>query len=447
MNMEIFALGGYGVVGRNMTAVKVGDEVVILDMGIHLPNYIKINEDQETLKSSLTRKHLIQEKVVPDDSLIEDIRKQVIAIIPTHAHLDHIGAIPYMAGRYNAPIVCTPFAGEVIKAILKDDGIKIPNPIKTLNPGASMKLSKNITVEFIPITHSTPQTVIIILKTPAGNLLYSNDFKLDNSPTLGRKPDYERLKELGEQGIKVAIIDSLYASTKAKTPSEMVARDMLADVLLNMDTKGKGIIVTTFASHIARLKSIIEMGEKLNRKIVFIGRSLAKYCYAAENAGIYKFSDKVEMTKFSKRVKQFFGKISKEGKHKYLLVVTGHQGEPQSTLSKMVRGVHDFPFDANDHVVFSSNVIPSPINLKNRQDLEDQLRARAVRLFTDVHVSGHGSREDMRELVNLIKPQHVIPSHSPPERIQSYIELAEEQGYKNGFTVHGMMEGQRLIID
>src|SRR3990167_974606 len=187
-------------------------------------------------------------------------------------------------------------------------------------------VSNNIKIEFINMTHSTPQTVMVAVHTRYGIILYANDFKFDNHPTLGKKPNYERLEELGKKGIKALICDCTRADQPIKTPSELVAKEMLRDVMLGVDSRGKAVIVTTFASHLARLKSIIEFGRKMNRKIIFLGRSLAKYIEAGENIGIVNFSREVEIVKFGKQIKNRIKKIENEPRDRYLLVVTGHQG-------------------------------------------------------------------------------------------------------------------------
>ena len=446
MAIEIMAVGGFGEVGKNMTAVKIDDEVVIFDMGLHLPNYIKYTEEEEAELVKFSRKELINVKAVPDDNVINDWRDKVIAIIPSHAHLDHIGAVPYLASRYNAPIICTPFTIEVIKAILKDQRIKLENELKPLNANSKLRLSKNLTVEFVNITHSTPQTVVVALHTKYGAIVYCNDFKLDNTPTLGQKPNYEALKKLGDQKVKLAIVDSLYAWDHRKMPGEIIAKEMLKDVLLGIDNKGKGIIVTTFSSHIARIKSIIEFARQLNRKVVILGRSLAKYCSAAENAQIVFFSKEAEIIGFGKHVKKRLSKIEKEGRDKYLIVTTGHQGEPKSILSRISRGEIEYSLSSDDHIIFSCNVIPTEVNIDHRKKLEESLKSFGVRLFKGIHVSGHGAREDMRDLINLIKPEHVIPAHSEKEVIAHFIELGKEMGYKDGKNMHTLLTGLRLKI-
>jgi len=269
--------------------------------------------------------------------------------------------------------------------------------------------------------------VIIAVHTPYGTLIYANDFKLDNAPTLGEKPNFKRLKQLGEQGVKALIVDSLYADTPMKTPSENIAKEMLKDVLLGVNSKGKAVIITTFSSHIARLKSIVELGKKLKRRIVFIGRSLNKYVSAAKRAGIADLSRQAEFVKYGNKLKKFFKRV----KHpeKYLFIVTGHQGEPGAVLPRMVYQ-RLYNFQEEDHVIFSCSIIPVKNNIINREKLDSALKKKKVRLFTDVHVSGHAFREDLRDLLHLLKPEQIIPTHANKEKLNAMKELALETGYK-----------------
>ena len=429
MAVEIYTVGGYNEVGKNMTAVKVDDEVVIFDMGLHLPNYIKLTEDREDVFAASTNE-LKNAKAIPNDDFIKHLRKNVKAIIPSHAHLDHIGAIPYLASKYDAPVLATPYTAAVLRAILKDEKIEIRNEIKVMSPNSTYTISKNLKVEFINVTHSTPQASMIALHTKYGVVLYANDFKFDNHPVLGKKPNYEALEKLGKKGILIMIVDSLYAYSASKTPSENVAREMLRDVMLGVDSKGKAVIVTTFSSHLARLKSIVDFGKQMNRKIVFLGRSLRKYINAGEEANIAKFSKDAEIVGFGKQIKQKLKKIQAKGAHKYLLVVTGHQGEPKATLSKMVNGVFPFKFNPEDHIIFSCSVIPTEINKVQRAELEERLRHLGVRIFTDIHVSGHAAREDLRDFINLTKPKNIIPAHAEKDTVNEMLELCNEMGYK-----------------
>jgi len=440
--IEICTVGGYDEVGKNMTAVNVDNEVVILDMGIHLESYIKYTEDEDIIK--IEPSELIKVGAVPDVTKIEKWKKNVKAIIPTHAHLDHVGAVPYLSSNYDAPILGTPFTIAVLKTILKDEGIVIKNKIRKLTPNSVFQLSKNLKLEFINITHSTPHTVMAALHTKYGTILYANDFKFDRFPTLGDKPNYKRLKQLGKKGVLCLILDSTYSQSYTKTPSESVAKEMLRDVLLGTGNRGKAVFVTTFSSHIARLRSIVECGQKMNRKVVFLGRSLSKYCRASESIGIAKFSD-VEIVKYRKDIKRNLAKMRKRGISKYLVVLTGHQGEPKAALSRVANGELGFNFEPDDHVVFSCKTIPTPTNIENRRVLEEKLKKQHVRIFKDIHVSGHAAREDSRDLIGLVRPKHIIPAHGEHKMTNAMADLALEMGYKPK-NIHVMRDGQVLKI-
>lgn len=441
--VEIRTVGGYNEVGKNCTAIKIGGRAFIFDMGIHLESYIKHTEDEDIVH--VEPEDLIEVGAVPDVSVLNDWRDKVELIMPTHAHLDHVAAIPFLGNRFAAPVLGTPFTIEVLRKTLEDNELHLSNELRILESNNTLNLGNGIKVEFIHITHSTPHTVMIALHTKEGVFLYANDFKLDDTPTLGKKPNYKRLKELSKENVKCLIVDSTYAGKEGNTPSEEYAREKLKEVLLNKDTKGKAVIVTTFSSHIARLQSIIECGKKMGRKIVFLGRSLSKYVEAAEGANIVKFSDDIEKGKYGNQIRRRLKKIVEE-KDKYLLVVTGHQGEPQSTLSKMVTGKLPFRFDPRDMVVFSCNIIPTQTNRENREVLENTLKSKQVDIFTGVHESGHASREDLRTLLQLVKPKHIIPAHGDEEKRTALATLAEEEGFKRGDNVHLLKDGANIRL-
>lgn len=443
MGITICPVGGYSEVGKNMTAIKVDDSVFILDMGLYLDNYIKLTEEEELNKISADI--LLKADAVPDITKIADWKDKVKAIIPTHAHLDHLGGIPFIAEEYDAPVICTPYSAAVLKAIIKDDKIPFKNKIMVLSPNSKYTIGE-VTIEFIHITHSTPQTVMVALHTKYGIIIYANDFKFDASPVLGKKANIERLRELGDTGNVLALIcESTYALEPMKTPSESVAREMLKDVLLHTDSKGKAVIVSTFSSHIARLKSIVEFGKKMNRRVVFIGRSLSKYVQAAEDIKLVNFSKDVIMVRYGGKAGKMLKKVMQEDKSKFLLVVTGHQGEPKSILSRMVHEGLGFKFDPDDQVIFSCRIIPTETNEKNRAALEEDLKKMRVRIFRDIHVSGHAAREDLRDTLKIIRPKHLIPSHGEVRMTQGYASLAYEMGYSKE-NVHLVKNGSRLKL-
>lgn len=431
--MEFIPIGGYGEIGRNCCIVRYGDEAVMLDLGLNMEEYIKYTETDDIVDYS--PKRLMEINAVPDINAIADIKPQLKAICISHAHLDHAGAVPFLEKKFDCPVYGTPYTIEVIKTIARDEKIPIKNQLIAYKPNTTFRVSKNIEVEFVHMTHSTPQTVMPVVHTPDGAVAYAVDFKFDSAPVLGGKPNFERIKTLRP---KILVIDSLYSLHFKKTPSEAIAREMLRDVLLGTHTEGKAIIVTTFSSHIARIKTIVELGEKLNRKVVFVGRSLSKYITAAETVGLVDFKQ-IERVQYGAQVKNYFKKITHP--EKYLFVVTGHQGEPKATLSKMIKGI--FPFKEGDEVIFSCTVIPTEDSIRNREILEEDLQAKHVRIFKDLHVSGHACREDQRDLISMMQPEHIIPTHGTPEMLIGLKSLATQMGYKED-KIHLLKNGERV---
>jgi ribonuclease J len=442
--MKIYGIGGYNEVGKNMTAIDLGEDVIVFDCGVFLPPIVALEERER----AYTEKRLRSIGAVPSDTLLDKLglRSRVRAIIPSHAHLDHIGAIPFLAHRYNADVIGTPFTIEVLKTLLKDESIFLKNKLKTVQPNSFCYVqgkNRKYKVDFINITHSTIQCSMIALHTPEGIVLYANDFKLDNFPVLGKKPNYEKLKEIAKEGVKVLIVDSLYSGDNRKTASEKVARTLLEDVLFGTTNQNAALFVTTFSSHIARLKSIVEFGKKLDRKLIFLGRSLNKYVSAASRVDLCPFRKDIEIATYRNQLEKKLKMVEKD-RGRYMIVCTGHQGEPGSILDRIGKNKLHFKFRNDDHLVFSSSVIPTPVNIENREKLDNRLKKRGVRLFNNVHVSGHAGREDLRDFINLISPENIIPSHGAHDKISPMVELAEELGYKNKKNVHLIDDGQKL---
>ena len=442
MPIEVCSISGFSKTEGNSVAIKIDDEVVIIDMGLAMENYIKHQEDREDISAAKTYNELLKAQALPDYGHIKDWYDMVVAIVPSHGHLDHVGAIPFAASLFpNAPVICSPYTAEILKSILWDERIKIPNKIVSMGLNATYKISDKITIEFINVTHSIPHTVMVAVHTPYGKVLYANDYKFDRQPVIGKKPNFARMKELGDEGVDLLIVNCLYAHAHIKTPSESVARQMLKDVMIGIDSENKAMIVTTFSSHLARLKSIIEMGKKLDRKIVFLGRSLMKYVKAAQRINLVDFEKDVMLFRRRDKIEKILRKIDKEGRDKYLIVCTGHQGEPRAILSRISRGEIDFKFQEGDFVVFSCQIIPVEINLKNRERLEKSLRANGVRIFRDVHVSGHGALEDHRDLFELVRPKNIMPIHAENEKAIMLADFAKSLGFKK---THVMKDGQRI---
>lgn len=449
--MDICTVGGYEEVGKNMTAVKLGEDVIILDAGYYLPAIIELQEN-ETAYRRPTVKELRKAGAIPDDLVLDKLgwTKKVKAIVVGHAHLDHIGAIPYIAERYpNVPIIAAPFTMAFLEETLKDDKMSLTNKRITVKPNAHHTIkgkSGSIKIEFVNMTHSTPHMCYIALQTAKERMVYTLDFKLDPYPTLLDPPNFKRLKELGKQGVKTLIVDSLYSDTEGKTPSERIARHLVEEALSNAKRdKNAAIFVTTFSSHIERLHSIVEFAKKTNREIVFLGRSLNKYVTCAIKTSLFPLQKDIRLYKYRKQVNAMLKKIEKE-RHRYVVVCTGHQGEPGSILDRIVNNETDFKFRQGDNLIFSSKVIPVPINILAREKMDKKLRKVGVKLQTEVHVSGHPCREDLRNLLELIKPKHIIPAHGTLQEEAPMIELAKEFGYKFGENSHLSSNGKVLTF-
>ena len=268
--IKIHTIGGYDEVGKNMTALESGQDVLLFDAGIFLPAIVGVQEREK----DPTEKWMRGIGALPDDQYLDknNLRQKVRGLLVSHAHLDHVGGIQYLSHRYKAPVASTPFTIEVLKRLLEDNKAGIPNKMISVKPNESITIKgdKNYKVEFVNITHSTIQSTMIAVHTKDGVVLYANDFKFDNSPTFGDKPNYKRLKQLSKIGIKALVMDCLYASDDRKTPSEKIAKGLLEDVLFTTENYKSGILITTFSSHIARLKTIAEFGSKLGREVYFL---------------------------------------------------------------------------------------------------------------------------------------------------------------------------------
>lgn len=441
--MEVCAVGGYGEIGRNMTAVRIAGKVVIFDMGLHLPNFISLSDTLDEY-SKVSESSLKAADAIPQDKVISDWREEVVAIMLSHAHLDHIGAVPYLVQKYDAPVVCSPFTAAVLRSILQDEQIYMDNDIIEVKPSKRLKLS-GLTLELVHVTHSTPQAAVLSVHSSEGVILYGNDYKLDDTPMLGKPPDYSRLEKLGDKGVSLLIQDCLYATHEGSTPSEQDAQERLEAVLSSCDPR-KALVVTTFSSQIARLKAIAGLGRKLGRKVIFAGRSLAKYIYAAKDSGVADLTKNAKVLKYSRQTRAALRDVRKKGKERYLLVVSGHQGEPNSTLSKMSNGTYDWKFAPGDCVVFSSHTIPAEINVENRKEMDAKLLEQGVKVFSDVHASGHSYRDDIRRMIELTRPEFLIPTHGEPSSISAFCKMAKPLGYEKDKTLFVLNDGDRITL-
>ena len=450
MEIEIATIGGYEEVGRQMTAVRAGDDVVIFDMGLNL-SQVLIHDNVETEK--MHSLDLIDMGAIPDDRVMSDLEGDVQAIVPTHGHLDHIGAISKLAHRYNAPVVASPFTIELVKQQVEGEtkfSESFDNDLVKMEAGETMSIgdSGNVELEFVHVTHSIIDAINPVVHTPEGAIVYGLDKRMDHSPVLEDPIDMQRFREIGREGNGVLcyIEDCTNAGRKGRTPSESHARSHLEDTIRSIEDYDGGIVATTFSSHVSRVSSIVEFAKDIGRQPVLLGRSMEKYSGTAERLGFVDFPDDVGMYGHRKSVDRTFKRIMKEGKEKYLPIVTGHQGEPRAMLTRMGRGETPYEIEDGDKVIFSARVIPEPTNEGQRYQSERLLRMQGARIYDEIHVSGHLREEGHYQMLDALQPQHIIPAHQDLEGFAPYVDLAESQGYAMGRDLHVTRNGNMIQL-
>ena len=444
MDVEIIAVGGYNEVGRNMTAVRVGKEIVIFDIGLYLDPVSGNNSvDMENMHSL----DLIQIGAIPDDTVMNAVEGTVRAIVCTHGHLDHIGAIQKLAHRYSCPIIATPYTIELIKQQIEGERkFEVTNKTFALKAGGKYTISTNLTLEFIRVQHSIIDSVMAVLHTPVGCIVYANDFKFDMTPVLGEAPDLARIRAIGKEGVKCLIVESLNLDDRGYAPSEQVARFRVRDALMRAEDDKHAIIVSTFASQVARIKTITECAREIDRIPILLGRSMERYNGLAEVMKQVAFPQGTSIYGNRKTTDRMLRRVAKEGPEKFLLVVTGHQGEPGSMLSRMALGETPLKIEKGDRVLFSANIIPNPINFAQRAEVDRLLLRQGARLFDGLHVTGHAFYQEHYDLLSMLNPEHIVPSHGPFNMKGGYVELASEFGYVLNRDVHIMQNGDRLVL-
>ncbi|NPA86007.1 MAG: MBL fold metallo-hydrolase [bacterium] len=442
---KLIAISGFEQVGSNMVAIKSGRDIIVIDCGLDI-SYAMLYEDPKNLLKETAQK-LLEYGAMPDYHILERIAGKIRAFIFSHAHLDHIGAFPKICENYKESfIVGTPYTIYTLLHILRDNKIDWPkNQVVTLSAGESFPAGPSIGIGFINMTHSVPQTVSIAVHTANKTIVYISDFKLDNGSKFG-PPDYERLRRLGNEGVDLLLIETTRAHQLGHTPSEKVAEMMLKDVLSLVEDKN-GLILTTYSSHIERIEEITNIvAEKLGRTPVIIGRSLARSVELAEKLGLIKLPEGTRIVQNVDEAVDFIKELA-EKKQDYALLVTGHQGEPDAVLTRIADNQLPYKITPEDCVIFSSDVIPHPINRANHWRVVTKLKRMGASVFLNVHVSGHGMSEDHKRIINMLNPEQIIPIHGEPEGIMGLVKVAEEEGYLLNDDLHILRNGQEFILE
>src|SRR6266545_3369715 len=425
-NLRVVPLGGLGEIGKNMMALELADDLILVDAGIMFP-------DEEMLGVDL---------VIPDVTYVAERIRKLRGILITHGHEDHTGALPYVLPRLRLPngrmppIYCTRLTRGLIAVKLDEHHLLKQADLRVVRPGERIKLGR-FGVEFVHITHSIPDSAALAIQTPVGMVFHTGDFKFDHTPVMGEPPDLSRIAELGRQGVVLLFSDSTYADTAGYTPSERSVSETLDRIMA--DAPGR-VIVATFASLISRIQQVIDAATKHGRRVFITGRSMLDNSKMAMEQGYLSAPSEVLAS---------LDKMKRLAPEKIAILTTGAQGEPTSALVRMANRDHrHIEIQPGDTVVLSSSAIPGNELLINRT-IDNLYRQGANVLFSriaSVHVRGHAAQEELKLMIGLVKPQYFVPVHGEYRHLWMHSQIAREMGIldENVFTLE---DGDILELD
>lgn len=402
-NLKISFLGGIGEIGKNMLAVEYENEIVVVDAGLAFPK-----DDMPGV-----------DILIPDYTYLLNNRSRIKAILITHGHEDHIGALPYVLQDLQVPVYASKLSMALIENKLKEHKNAKLKPV-LVKPGTTVKIGNYFTVEFLKVTHSISGSMALAITTPAGVYFHTGDFKIDYTPIDEEPMDLGRMAEIGKQGVLLMTADS----TNAERPGFSMSEKKVGATLDNLfsQNKSKRIVIATFASNVHRIQQILDNCENHNRKVIFTGRSMLNICETASKIGELKFNRNLIVD---------VNNISKYKDEELCILCTGSQGETNSSLSRMANG--EFPkidIGPNDYVIFSSSAIPG--NEREINNIINLLYTKGASIIyeslAEVHVSGHAYQEELKTIHSLIKPKFFIPCHGEYRHLMSHKKLALELG-------------------
>ena len=400
--LKIIPLGGLSEIGKNMMVIEYEDDIIIIDAGLMFPGEDMLGIDL----------------VIPDISYLLGRWEKIRGIIVTHGHEDHIGGLPYLLPQLKVPVYSTKLTQGLISVKLKERKALTGASLEIIPPGGDVTLGK-FRVEFFPVCHSIPDSVGLIIYTPVGTIVHSGDFKLDYTPVDNKPTDLSRLAQLGAQGVLLLLSDSTYAELPGYTPSERVVGETLDHIMA--DAPGR-VIVTTFASLVSRIQQVIDSAAKHQRRVFTIGRSISDTVRMALELGYLSAPDGILAR---------LDELHSLPRNKIVFVTTGSQGEPTSALVRIANRDHrQIHVIRGDTVILSATPIPGNEALINRT--LDKLFKQGAQVLYDkvakVHVHGHGSQEELKLLLNLVKPKFFMPIHGEYRHLSIHAKLAESIG-------------------
>jgi len=418
--LRIVPLGGVGEIGKNMMTIEYGEEMLLIDAGLMFPKNDMLGIDI----------------VIPDISYVVERQEQLRAIILTHGHEDHIGALPYVLSDVNAPVYGTRLTLGLAEVKLREHHLLDQVELHTIKPRDVLPLGP-FSVEFFHVCHSIPDTVGLAITTPVGLVVHSGDFKFDPHPVDGQLTDYAKLQELGNRGVLLLLSDSTNTEAPGSTPSEREIGETFEEVF--GEAQGR-VIVATFASNISRVQQVIIAARRHGRRVGFVGSSMVKNSRMASRLGYLDIDPQELLTS-----EQMNGLPDE----RVAIVCTGSQGEPTSALVRMARGEHrQINLRRGDTVILSADPIPGNEELINRT-IDNLFRAGAdvhYHLLSHVHVSGHGSQEDQKLMLNLTQPRYFVPIHGEYRHLVLHSRLARESGIPEE-NIFVLESGQSLEVD
>ena len=396
-------LGGSGEIGMNMNLYAYGKENdqkwIIVDMGVTFAD------------DSIPGIDLIY----PDPGFILDKKKDLLGIVLTHAHEDHIGSVVHIWPELKCKIYATPFTAVLVKEKFKEKKIDISKNLEIVQLNGKIKLGP-FEIDFVTLTHSILEPNGLSIKTPAGVVLHTGDWKVDPNPLIGDNIDEKKLKEIGNNNVIAMICDSTNVFSPGRAGSESDVRESLLKII---ETKNKRIAVTSFASNVARMESIFYCAKKTNRQISLVGRSMNRIYKAAKQCGYLKDVIKPVEAKDAKKV----------SRNKIIYLCTGSQGEPMGAMKRIINGTHpDVYLESEDSIIFSSKIIPG--NEKKLYQLHNEIVKKNIEIITEenafVHVSGHPNRDDLKDMYSWVKPKCIIPVHGEHRHMIEHVNFAKE---------------------
>jgi ribonuclease J len=427
--MRIIPLGGLGEVGKNMTVFEADGAAVVVDAGLAFPR----------------DEHLGVDLILPDFGYLREVGRSIRAVVLTHGHEDHVGALPYLLREVRVDEVwATRLTLGLVKSKLDEHGLLRASELKEIDPEKEPIELGPFRAEFVRVAHSIPDSVAVVLETPAGRVLHTGDYKLDHTPVDGLRTDVGRLAELGNRGIDLLLGDSTNAERPGVTGSERLVGEAFRQIIPQRTGR---VLVASFASNVHRMQQAIDVAVDVGRKVCVVGRSMRKNLNIARNLGYVNMPEESLIRP---------AELENYAPGEVLILCTGSQGEPLSALVRIA--YHDHPavhVERGDTVIISARPVPGN-ELRVHDAINQLARAGAEVLHQEnapVHVSGHGHAEELRTMISLVRPRHVMPVHGEFRMLAAHARLAEEGGVpegsivlaENGAVVELSADGARVV--